>query len=778
MKRRFIFLLLMVPFCVPAMQAQDAEHDSIDVLHYRLTLDMGHNAVKKLHGVAEITFVTTRHCRSVTFDLIADSVSPVSLDGTVTRGFNYSPDDMLLEIYLSGQTGDTHVVSIPYVAKGHVESYGFGGLHMDNGIYYNLGAAFREYPHNYGRCFYPCRDNFYDKATYTYIVTSQPGWRSLCSGVLQTADTNSDGSLTEVWQLNQPIPTYISSVSSAPWHIVETSFVGQNQSYPATLGFVGAQHDSAHVVAHFDMLNQVIPMFERCFGPYRWERIGYISTPMGSMEHAQNIALVTACMSTTGDMPCDMTTCHELAHAWFGNLVTCSTAGDMWINEGGASFCEEVAAQAIWDRHQADSYYQDKMSEVLRTTHSKDGGYLALSNMPEFYTYGSTSYDKGAVVWHSLRGVMGDSLFYSCMRRLFDRCAFGNLDAIALRDSLSLYSGLDLTDFFDFYVFNPGFVDYSIDLGVNGYEHIVTIRQLLKGTDRYPRSSRVPVTFISSNRTNRHKEWITVTDTLSEFRVTLPFSAARAIVDIDHEISDACTSDSASLLHKGVVEMPHAFCKVHLAEVPSTASWVHIGHHFAHPDGDTITGIVRMADRYWQVDGILYNPVTGLFLYNMGNNNSTGAAGIDIGFYERPSTLDSIWLLYRPDIHSPWGRVSQHRISSSTSSTGYFTYSLMSGQYTLAVCDTNLIPLAHIDTPSDKPSFSIYPNPTSTSFRIDMGGYSKKFDAVIFDMLGKKVLELRSLNDGDTIHHQLPAGTYIVVIKNNFLSLQSQIIVQ
>ena len=91
---------------------------------------------------------------------------------------------------------------------------------------------------------------------------------------------------------------------------------------------------------------------------------------------------------------------------------------------------------------------------------------------------------------------------------------------------------------------------------------------------------------------------------------------------------------------------------------------------------------------------------------------------------------------------------------------------------------TYVIPLAHIDTPSDKPSFSIYPNPTSTSFRIDMGGYSKKFDAVIFDMLGKKVLELRSLSDGDTIHHQLPAGTYIVVIKNNFLSLQSQIIVQ
>ncbi len=776
MKRSLFFFMLMSFILVPGMQAQDAEHDSVDVLHYRLTLDMGHNAVKQLQGEAEITFVVTRPCSSVTFSLIADSIHVVSLDGQPTRGFSYSPDDLCVMVYLSGTVGDTHTVSIPYFTKGHVESYGFGGLHMDNGIYYNLGAAFMEYPHNYGRCLYPCRDNFYDKATYTYVVTSKPGWRSLCSGMLQSSTLNDDGSLTEVWQLSQPIPTYISSISSAPWNVIETTFSGEHQSYPATLGYVG-QHDSASVSEHFDMLNRVVPMFERCFGPYRWGRIGYISTPMGSMEHAQNIALVASCMSSD-EMACDMTTCHELGHAWFGNLITCSTAGDMWINEGGASFCEEVAAEAIWGRSRADSYYQDNLGKVLRTAHISDGSYLSLSDMPERNTYGTTTYNKGALVWHSLRGVMGDSLFYSCMRRLFDRCAFGNLDAIALRDSLSLYSGLDLTDFFDFHVFNPGFVDYSTDLGINGYEHILTIRQLLKGTDRYPRSSRVPVTFISSNRTNRHKEWITVTDTLSEFRVTLPFSAARAIVDIDHEISDACTSDSASLLRKGRVDMSHAFCKVHLAEVPTTASWVHIGHHFAHPDGDTATGIIRMADRYWQVDGIFYNPVTGLFLYNMGNNNSTGAAGIDIGFYERPSTLDSIWLLYRPDIHSPWGRVSQHRTSSSTFSTGYFTYNLMSGQYTLAVCDTNLIPLAHINTPSDMPSFSIYPNPTSTSFRIDMGGYSKKIDAIIFDMLGKKVLELRGLNDGDTVHHHLPAGTYIVVIKNNFLSLQSQIIVQ
>jgi hypothetical protein len=59
-----------------------------------------------------------------------------------------------------------------------------------------------------------------------------------------------------------------------------------------------------------------------------------------------------------------------------------------------------------------------------------------------------------------------------------------------------------------------------------------------------------------------------------------------------------------------------------------------------------------------------------------------------------------------------------------------------------------------------------------------MGGYDKKIDVQIYDTMGRKVLEMCDLNDGDTIRHNLPAGTYIVLIKNNFLSLQSQIIVQ
>jgi hypothetical protein len=117
--------------------------------------------------------------------------------------------------------------------------------------------------------------------------------------------------------------------------------------------------------------------------------------------------------------------------------------------------------------------------------------------MPHDYTYGSTVYKKGWMVWHSLRGYLGEEVFYSALQRLMNSCAFGNIDSYRLRDSLSLYTGVDLTDFFDFHVFSPGFVDYHVDL-IPGDHPAVNIRQQTVGTTATPRGSMVPVTIFGT----------------------------------------------------------------------------------------------------------------------------------------------------------------------------------------------------------------------------------------------------------------------------------------
>ena len=774
-----ISLLLISSLLMGKVSAQDAVSDSVDVLHYNLVLDMGSSVAKQLRGNAEITFVLTRPCRSITFDLICDSIRPVSLDGVVVRGFSYDRDMAQLRVNINGgQPGDTHVVSVPYFTNGYLESYGWGGLHMDNNIHYNLGVAFQAYPHVYGRSWFPCRDNFYDKATYRLEVTSKPSWRAVCSGLRQSETANPDGSNTSVWLLDHPTPTYLVSVSSANWHLIERTYQGHYDTYPALIGFT--THDSAAVQSAYGILDDVLPMYERCFGPYRWDRIGYISTPQGSMEHVSNIGLVSSCMATLSNS-CQMTICHEFAHAWFGNLITCAGEGDMWFNEGGATFCEEVATEAAFSPEAACDYYQGKLSAVLRSAHLDDDGYRALSGMSPFYTYGTTTYQKGAMVWHSLRGVLGDSLFYSCMRRLFYGCAFGNLDAASLRDSLSLYSGIDLTGFFDFHVFNPGFVDYSIDRFEPMYDNTarLTLRQLLRGTDRYARGNRVPVTFFSSDL-RRSKQWMLFDDSVATSEFSLPFVPSFAVVDYDHQLSDACVDDTVLIRAKGLYKLDNSFCAISVPDSPAEA-WVHMGHHFVHPTGDTLDGVVRLADRYWQVSGILpwETEYTGRFLYNQGSNGSSGAANVDLGFYDNRNTLDSLCLLYRPDAGQQWQVVSRRRTSNSTIASGYFTARLLPGQYTLGVIDTALVGISQPSVQGrGEAKIAISPNPSRDFFRIDLQDYDDFFNVIVLDTTGKKVLQMNDMRSGDTLRHNLPAGSYVVLIQNNFLSLHSQIIVQ
>lgn len=770
------FAALLLLFAKQGL-AQSAAADSIDVLHYDLRLDMGRSTARQLRAEAEITFVLTRSCEGVDFDLICDSLFPVSLDGIMTRGFSYDPALRLLHVNIGGGTaGDTHTVRVPYVSNGHVESYDWGGLHMDNGIYYTLGVAFRDYPHVYGRSWFPCRDNFYDKATYRIAVSSQPGWRSICSGLPGGDTALADGSRAEVWLLQHPVPTYLVGVSSAPWHILQRDFAGAHTSYPSIIGY--SSHDSAGVQRTFDILDDVLPAYERAFGPYRWDRIGYIATPKGSMEHVSNIGLVSACMTDTSQ-GCQMVVCHELAHAWFGNLVTCAGEGDMWINEGGATFCEELAQKAAFGQEAADDYYQRKLSAVLRTSHLADQGFRSLSGMDPRHTYGTTTYDKGAMVWHSLRGYMGDSLFYSSMRRLFDRCAFGNLDAASLRDSLSLYSGLDLAGFFDFHVFQPGFVDYGIEqFSTQGRRASLTLRQRLRGTSQYARANRVPVAFYSADHSVARR-WMEFDDSVATASFDLPFEAAFAVADPDHLISDACTDDTLLITGKGLRTLPHAFCKTYCPQAPADGIWLHVGHHCVHPGGTLPEGVTRIASRYWQVSGIIpwTTELQGRFLYNMGASDAAGAGSIDAGFYDNRQTLDSLCLLYRPDPSQPWQCVSRQRASGSISANGYFTARLFAGQYTLAVADSALLS-APAAPQAPKPAIRILPNPNRGEFSIDLGAYDKNFNLSIIDSSGRKILEKNNMHSGATLRHQLPGGTYIVLIQNNFISLQSQIVIQ
>lgn len=740
--------------------------DSVDVTHYDISLDL--SAGTPFQGDATLTLALTRPCSVIALQLIgvADSVevagvrmaSP-SLDAIPTAGI---------------AVGQPFQIRVWYTGRRNSEPGGWGGFHFDNDMHYNLGVGFNANPHSMGRSMFPCRDNFTDKATYTLRVRSMPGWRAECGGMLQSRTTDDEGCELTQWHISQPTPTYLVSVSQAAWQYVYDTISSVYGNYPLSVGYL--YRSESNVRNAFALLDTVVPMFERCFGPYRWERIGYIGTHKGSMEHVNNIALDMNFVGSTSERA-QSTIAHELGHAWFGNLVTCATSSDMWINEGGASFTSEVAMQADRGRLTADEYYQRNLEMVLRTAHITDNGYRPLSPMPHDYTYGSTTYDKGWMVWHSLRGYLGDSVFYGALERLMRNHAFGTLDALQLRDSLSLYSGMDLTDFFNFHVFTPGFVDYHLDarMGGGGCDPRLVnliIRQQGVGTQAVPGSIRIPVTFFSASG-QKTKLWFAVQDTIDDEVFSLPFEPAFCVLDLDKEISDAATVEKAHLLGSNSTQtMP----VVHLTLRSAEPMEIYAEHHWGRPWGEMPYGVQRTALRYWVLRGQWdsTDAVRGRFHYLRDGYNGADYAYLDRGFYSKPASLDSMALFYRPGAGNPW-RMLKHSLSGNASEGYLVADSILPGEYTLAIVDTLMLALPGVrPTPAE---VTLFPNP------LPQGGeliievpVEEPFRLSIFDAEGRLVWQKENCRTGQRVRPALAKGTYFVRIENNFISLQSKLI--
>lgn len=742
--------------------------DSIDVLHYDIALDLGHQMTKQVSGYTTMDIKMLRAVPQLELSLFANAVDTVWVNGVAVDstfdGSKFSVNTSAIS------AGDTFTVRVKYRSGGHVESYGLGGLHMDNSLYYNLGVAFYESPHGYGRCLFPSRDNFDDKATYRMTFTSQPGWNTLGSGLLESSTENGDGSTTTVWVQDNPTPTYLISFASAPMNILEKNFQGLYGSYPALIGYT---QNISNVERVFSVIDPVLTEYERCFGPYRWGRIGYVSTPKGSMESVCNIALTSSLLSENLGSG-QIIASHELAHSWFGNLLTCATIGDMWINEGGASFCEEIATAAYRGADSADRYYQTRIDEVVREAHMEGYDWLSVYNPPDNLSYGMTVYYKGALVWHTIRGYLGDSLFYAVMQRLFDQHAFEAMSSEQLRDTMSAYSGVDLTDLFDFHVFGRGFVDYHIDAFTpENLGATVRISQRLTGTEEGPRSHWVPLSFISE-RLEVYTTRMTFSGESGEQHFDLPFTPAYVFVDMNHELSDAVAD--GFLQPSNLQKLPFVHFKSTLT-APSEPPYLRVSHHYGKPDADTLTGVVRCANRYWMIEGRMPADadLKGQFYFSLGFARTPAMPYIDNGFIYR-NTRDSLRVVYRHNNNDPW-KILRTELNANNIEGYCISEHLQPGEYTLAVVDTALAGIASIDS-GNQSKLTLTPNPNQHSFKVRIAGTEGPFTLRVTDINGRCVIERENVVDGDEICHQLAKGNYIVTIQNKFLSLQSQMIVR
>ena len=708
--RRFLIIFLGLILLSNLLQAQLIS--TLDVSHYDLTLELIHPERKILKGVSELQFTTSEVVSdSVDIHLFALNIDSAYLDNVKVSGMRRVESSFRLALPKSLELLKEYKLKIWYSGTPELEPMKWGGFHFDDNISYNLGIGFESNPHNFGRSWFPCIDNFTDRATYTYHIYTAPNRKATCGGVLVSQENCGDTAILWTWHMDKPIVAYLASVAVADYKDFWHTYHGIERDIP--VGIYALKSDSAYVANYFSRLDEFIRAFEDAYGPYPFNRIGYCSTTTGAMEHAGNIALGNFGKSSKDVHETLMS--HELAHMWFGNLITCASQEDMWLNEGWATFSQMYASEALYGRPTYLSEIKSTYATVITKAAKEDGGYIALNSLPWNLTYGTSAYKRGGMVAHTLRTYMGDELFFKALKYYFKNYGWSSRDSHEFCFALSQGSGMDLNGFFEGYVYNGGMPSYRVDsLVVSPASTLWAtkcyIRQQVWGTPSFFPSNMVPLRFVGGSGEQKDTS-VYVYGQFAVLDLNLPFKPIMVYIDPDYLV--LMNRFGSDYTIDGTTEVSPSNLSLALSGGGSTVqTTLHADLQLVAPDGfkSPHPGYELSKQRYWVVQGVVPegSSITGRFFYSKTNKQDDSII---------TSQEDTLIIMYRKNASEEWSRISSLRMGSWQAGS-LKTTNLIPGEYALA----SKKPGASILSPSSSGKLNIYPNPANDKVRIELPG--------------------------------------------------------
>lgn len=328
------------------------------------------------------------------------------------------------------------------------------------------------------RQWWPCRDTPADKADSADIEITAPAPLTAASnGRFISRQDNGDGTATTRWSVRYPIYADVIAVDVSNYQTFTLMYHGtERDSMP--MPFFVFPEDATKAQQDFSVLPAMLAHHVRLFGPYPFAREKY-----GVVEMAQNSFREHQTLPgygprfITGDHRNDGVLAHELAHQWFGNALTVRNWSDVWLNEGFATYAALLWREDVNGEADYVKAVRDRMIPAVYT----GTVYVADStNVESMFT--ATTFNKGALVLHMLRHVMGDSAFFRALKRYVSDNIYHTVTTPDFVRATEREYGHSLEWFFREWVYRGGAPAYeasvsAVHRGGAGYDVDVTIRQ-------------------------------------------------------------------------------------------------------------------------------------------------------------------------------------------------------------------------------------------------------------------------------------------------------------
>ncbi len=484
-----------------------------DVLFYDVFIKVDDTAESVSGDIRFVALAAADGVTEVQVDLNANMVVDDITGPVGTISYTRSDDVITVGLGQTYDLGDQMEFTVSYHGQpqaGGFKAFSFGDYYGER-IISSLSEPY------YARSWWPCKDRMDDKPdSFDIAIEVDTVFYVGSNGVLDSIIGASPNTHTFYYRERYPMAAYLFSVAICDFEVwtQQYRYNGGADSMP----IVHAVFPDKYVQSQdtWGMTPVFMTALVESFGPYPFlqEKYGHANFDWGGgMEHQTMTSMGGSAFYWSIIV-------HELAHQWWGDMITCESWQDIWLNEGWASYAEAVyQLEAVgWDS------YRNYMGQMAYT----GGGtvYAEDTTSVSAIFHGGLSYDKGAWVVHMLRGVLGEEAFANGIYDYYhSEYQYGALTTEEFKNLFELSSGVELDYFFDQWIhgeYRPNYNwYYATEPSGSGQNLYIMIEQVQTTS---PEMFTMPVEF------------------LVDFQ-TMPSDTVSGMVDADRKLLKFYVSD-------------------------------------------------------------------------------------------------------------------------------------------------------------------------------------------------------------------------------------------
>ncbi len=450
---------------------REAPARTADMIHINLAVSFNY---EKQHVLGKWTGTFTAYAYPINNlkldakQFIFHRVALVRKTDTLDLAYNYDNEEISIKLNKFYGKKDTFYIYIDYTARPEeITTEGSAAITDAKGLYFiNPTGKIPGKPRqiwtqgetqsNSG--WFPVIDLPNEKITQEISVTVDEQDLTISNGELMLSTHPADGKRTDVWKQTKPHAPYL--VALVVGNFAEIKDYWRDSiavNYYVEPGY------APYARLIFGKTPEMMEFFSKRFSfDYPWDKYAQVVVRdfvSGAMENTGAVIHFQGLQHTNRehlDETYESTVSHELAHHWFGDLVTCESWSNISLNESFATYCSYLWDEYKYGRMEADFEFKNNLNAYIRSGNKHQTPLIRYQYKDREEVFDVVSYQKGSCILHYLRYQLGDSVFFAGLSNYLRKHAFKTVEVHDLRIALEESSGKDLNPFFNQWFFDSG----------------------------------------------------------------------------------------------------------------------------------------------------------------------------------------------------------------------------------------------------------------------------------------------------------------------------------